>query len=196
MLGLFFFVILLGGLCISRRSRDDGDDDDDEWETYMSTRNGIFFFFQLYISCAANRFFFSFSPTQEVIRVKIATYVGFVVVAVGGRGPCRGLGSSVLNRCLVVRKGIAEMVADASTHAVMYQVEGTRRYSTIRLPTNPNMFFLQLSSRIFESSVLRQKPPPFNISYEQFAYESLKFGGPSWPQWKIHPLPAFLHGFA
>lgn len=46
-----------------------------------------------------------------------------------------------LNRCLVVRKGIAEMVADASTHAVMYQVEGTRRYTTIRLPTNPNMFF-------------------------------------------------------
>lgn len=60
----------------------------------MSTRNGIFFFFQLYKSCAANRFFFPFSPTQEVIRVKIA-YVGFVVVAVGGRGPCRGLGSSV-----------------------------------------------------------------------------------------------------
>lgn len=28
-----------------------------------------------------------------------------------------------LNRCLVVRKGIAEMVADASTHAVMYQVK-------------------------------------------------------------------------
>lgn len=60
-----------------------------------------------------------------------------------------------LNRCLVVRKGIAEMVADASTHAVMYQVEGTRRYTTIRLPTNPNMFFLQLSSRIFGSSLLR-----------------------------------------
>lgn len=37
-----------------------------------------------------------------------------------------------LNRCLVVRKGIAEMVADASTHAVMYQVEGTRRYTTIK----------------------------------------------------------------
>lgn len=68
-----FFVILLGGLfffsCLSR----DGGDDDDEWKTYMSTQNGIFFFFQLYISCAANRFFFSFSPTQEVIRVKIAT---------------------------------------------------------------------------------------------------------------------------
>lgn len=47
-------------------------DNDDEWETYMSTQNGIFFFFQLYISCAANRFFFPFSPTQEVIRVKIA----------------------------------------------------------------------------------------------------------------------------
>lgn len=59
-----------------------------------------------------------------------------------------------LNRCLVVRKGIAEMVADASTHAVMYQVEGTRRYTTIRLPTNPNVF-LQRSSRIFGSSLLR-----------------------------------------
>lgn len=95
MLGLFFFVILLGILFFSCRSRDDGGGgDEDEWETYMSTRNGIFLFFQLYISCAANRFFFSFSPTQEVIRVKIATYVGFVVVAVG-RGPCRGLGSSV-----------------------------------------------------------------------------------------------------
>lgn len=45
-----------------------------------------------------------------------------------------------LNRCLVVRKGIAEMVADASTHAVMYQVEGTRRYTTIRLPTNADIF--------------------------------------------------------
>lgn len=100
----------------------------------------IFLFPVIYIFCAANRFFFSFSPTQEVIRVKIATYVGFVVVAVGGRGPCRGLGSSVLNRCRVVRKGIAEMVADASTHAVMYQVEGTRRYTTIRLPTNADFF--------------------------------------------------------
>lgn len=61
-----------------------------------------------------------------------------------------------LNRCLVVRKGIAEMVADASTHAVMYQVKGTRRYTTtIRLPTNADNFFLQLSSRIFGSSLLR-----------------------------------------
>lgn len=144
MLGVFF-VILLGGLCFSRRSRDDDDGDNDEWEIYMSTQNGILFFFQLYISCAANRFFFS--PTQEVIRVKIA-YVGFVVVVAVGRGPCRGLGSSVLNRCLVVRKGIAEMVADASTHAVMYQVEGTRRYTTIRLPTNPNMFFYKFH-RVF-----------------------------------------------
>lgn len=47
------------------------------------------------------------------------------------------------------------MVADASTHAVMYQVEGTRRYTTIRLPTNADIFFLQLSSRIFGSSLLR-----------------------------------------
>lgn len=65
-----FLLFFWGAFLFSRRSRDD--DDDDEWETYMSTRNGIFFFFQLYISCAANRFFFSFSPTQEVIRVKIA----------------------------------------------------------------------------------------------------------------------------
>lgn len=64
-----------------------------------------------------------------------------------------------LNRCLVVRKGIAEMVADASTHAVMYQVEGTRRYTTTKLPTNADIFFLQLSSRIFGSSLLRQKSP-------------------------------------
>lgn len=94
MLGGFFVILSWGeGLFFSRLSGDD-DDNEDDWEIYMSTRNGIFFFFQLYISCAANRFFFSFSPTQEVIRVKIATYVGFVVVAVG-RGPCRGLGSSV-----------------------------------------------------------------------------------------------------
>lgn len=72
MLGLFFCYSFGGPFLLSSLSRDDGDNDDDEWETYMSTRNGIFFFFQLYISCAANRFFFSFSPTQEVIRVKIA----------------------------------------------------------------------------------------------------------------------------
>lgn len=93
-----------------------------------------------------------------------------------------------LNRCLVVRKGIAEIVADASTHAVMYQVEGTRRYTTIRLPTNPNMFFFTTFIAYFR---VFSPPPkissPFNISHEQFAYESLKFGGPSWPQWKIHP---------
>lgn len=130
MLGGFFVILFWGGgpFFLSSLSRDDRDDDNDEWETYMSTRNGIFSF-SSYIYLVQRTDFFSVSPTQEVIRVKIATYVGFVVVAVG-RGPCRGLGSSVLNRCLVVRKGIAEMVADASTHAVMYQVEGTRRYTT------------------------------------------------------------------
>lgn len=63
-----------------------------------------------------------------------------------------------LNRCLVVRKGIAEMVADASTHAVMYQVEGTctRRYTTIRLPTNPNMFFYNFH-RVFSGLVSSAK---------------------------------------
>lgn len=101
-----------------------------------------------------------------------------------------------LNRCLVVRKGIAEMVADASTHAVMYQVKvlgGILLYNT---SYKRGYFFLQLLSRIFGSSLLRHNLLSFNISYEQFAYESLKFGGPSCPQWKIHPLPAFLHGFA
>lgn len=54
----------------------------------------VFFFSSyIYLLCS-EQIFFSFSLTQEVIRVKIA-YVGFVVVAVGGRGPCRGLGSSV-----------------------------------------------------------------------------------------------------
>lgn len=113
------FFVFLGGLFFPRRSRDD-DGDDDEWETYMTTRNGIFSFFQLYISCAANRFFFCLSHPRSYTCKD--SYVGFVVVAVG-RGPCRGLGSSVLNRCLVVRKGIAEMVADASTHAMMYHVK-------------------------------------------------------------------------
>lgn len=59
-----------------------------------------------------------------------------------------------LNRCLVVRKGIAEMVADASTHAVMYQVKGTRRYTTIKTSYKRGYSFLQLSSRIFGSSLL------------------------------------------
>lgn len=64
-----FFVILLGGpFFFSSLSRDGGggDDDDDEWETYMSTLNGIFFFFQLYISCAANRFFFPSFPPKKL----------------------------------------------------------------------------------------------------------------------------------
>lgn len=61
---------------------------------YVHTKWYFFLFSVIYILCS-EQFFFSFSPTQEVIRVKIATYVGFVVVAVGGRGPCRGLGSSV-----------------------------------------------------------------------------------------------------
>lgn len=115
----------------------------------------VFFLFSvIYILCSEQIFFFLLSHPRSYTCKD--SYVGFVVVAVGGRGPCRGLGSSVLNRCLVVRKGIAEMVADASTHAVMYQVEGTRRYTTIRLPTNADIFFvLQLSSRIFGSSLLR-----------------------------------------
>lgn len=102
-----------------------------------------------------------------------------------------------LNRCLAVRKGIAEMVADASTHAVMYQVKGTRRYTTIKDFPQTRIFLFYNFHRVFSgllSSVTISSP--FNISHEQFAYESLKFGGPSWPQWKIHPLPAFLHGFA
>lgn len=49
-----------------------------------------------------------------------------------------------LNRCLVVRKGIAEMVADASTHAVMYQVKvlgGILLYNT---SYKRGYFFLQV----------------------------------------------------
>lgn len=62
-----------------------------------------------------------------------------------------------LNRCLVVRKGIAEMVADASTHAVMYQVEGTRRYTTIRLPTNADIFFYNFH-RVFSGLGTWRRP--------------------------------------
>lgn len=66
-----------------------------------------------------------------------------------------------LNRCLVVRKGIAEMVADASTHAVMYQVKGTRRYTTIRLPTNADFCFTTFIAyfRVFS-------PPPKISSFQ------------------------------
>lgn len=39
-----FFCYFLGGLFFSRLSGDGGGGDDDEWETYMSTRNGIFSF--------------------------------------------------------------------------------------------------------------------------------------------------------
>lgn len=69
---VFCYSFLGGPFFLSSLSRDGGDNED-EWETYMSTRNGIFSFSSyIYISCAANRFFFPFSPTQEVIRVKIA----------------------------------------------------------------------------------------------------------------------------
>lgn len=65
--GCFFVILSWGGPFFSRRSRDDGDDDnDDEWEIYMSTRNGISFFFQLYKSCAANRFFFLSVPPKKL----------------------------------------------------------------------------------------------------------------------------------
>lgn len=64
------FLLFFGGAFFSRlsRSRDDrDDDDDDEWETYMSTRNGIFFFLPvIYISCAANRFFFPSFPPKKL----------------------------------------------------------------------------------------------------------------------------------
>lgn len=66
---VFFFVILLGGLFFSRFSRDDdgGDDNEDEWETYMSTRNGYFFFFQLYISFVQRTdFFFPSLPPKKL----------------------------------------------------------------------------------------------------------------------------------
>lgn len=94
-----------------------------------------------------------------------------------------------LNRCLVVRKGIAEMVADASTHAVMYQVKGTRRYTTYYKTSYKRGYSFCFTTFIAYFRVFSPPPksPPFNISYEQFAYESLKFGGPSCPQWKIHP---------
>lgn len=44
--GIFLLFFLGGAFFFSSLSRDD----DDEWEIYMSTRNGIFFFFQLYKS--------------------------------------------------------------------------------------------------------------------------------------------------
>lgn len=79
-----------------------------------------------------------------------------------------------LNRCLVVRKGIAEMVADASTHAVMYQVEGTRRYTRYyKTSYEPEHVFLQLSSRIFGSSLLRQKSPLLSKSLTSNSHTNL-----------------------
>lgn len=72
MLGVFCYSFLGGAFFLSRLSRSRDDDDEDEWETYMSTRNGIFSF-SSYIYLVQRTNFFSFSPTQEVIRVKIAT---------------------------------------------------------------------------------------------------------------------------
>lgn len=68
--GGFFCYSFFGGpfffSSLSRDDRDD-DDDDDEWETYMSTQNGIFSFFPvIYIFCAANRFFFPSLPPKKL----------------------------------------------------------------------------------------------------------------------------------
>lgn len=72
--GVFFVILFWGGLFFSRLSVGMM-----VVMIMMMNRKHIcphemvfFLFFQLYISCAANRFFFPFSPTQEVIRVKIA----------------------------------------------------------------------------------------------------------------------------
>lgn len=66
--GCFFLLFFWEGLFCSRRSRDGGDND--EWETYMSTRNGIFSFSSyIYLLCS-EQIFFSFSPTQESYTCK------------------------------------------------------------------------------------------------------------------------------
>lgn len=53
----------------------------------------FFFFFQLYINLVQRTDFFFLLSHPRSYTCK-DSYVGFVVVAVG-RGPCRGLGSSV-----------------------------------------------------------------------------------------------------
>lgn len=60
--GSFFCYSFRGGF--SSLSRDGGDGD--EWETYMTTRNGIFFF-QLYISFVQRTdFFFLLSHPRKL----------------------------------------------------------------------------------------------------------------------------------
>lgn len=54
----------------------------------------VFFSFSSYINLVQRTDFFSFLSHPRSYTCK-DSYVGFVVVAVGGRGPCRGLGSSV-----------------------------------------------------------------------------------------------------
>lgn len=90
--GGFFGYSFGGPFFLSSLSRDGGDNDD-EWETYMSTRNGIFSFSSnIYLVQRTDFFFLLSHPRSYTCK---DSYVGFVVVAVGGRGPCRGLGSSV-----------------------------------------------------------------------------------------------------
>lgn len=61
---VFFLLFFWGGLFCSRRSRDD--DDDDEWETYMSTRNGIFSFSSYIYLVQRTDFFFPSLPPKKL----------------------------------------------------------------------------------------------------------------------------------
>lgn len=58
-----FFVIFWGGLFFSGLSGDGGDD---EWETYMSTRNGIFSFSSYIYLVQRTDFFFPSLPPKKL----------------------------------------------------------------------------------------------------------------------------------
>lgn len=61
-----FFGILLGGpFFLSSLSRDDDDDNEDEWETYMSTQNGIFSFSSYIYLVQRTDFFFLLSHPRS-----------------------------------------------------------------------------------------------------------------------------------
>lgn len=67
MLGLFFLLFFGGSFFLSSLSRDGGgDDDDDEWETYMSTRNGIFSFSSYIYLVQRTDFFFPSLPPKKL----------------------------------------------------------------------------------------------------------------------------------
>lgn len=64
--GSFFCYSFLGGaFLLSSLSRDGGDDNDDEWETYMTTRNGIFSFSSYIYLVQRTDFFFLLSHPRS-----------------------------------------------------------------------------------------------------------------------------------